>query len=65
MVGRFEKALDELPPAEVTEEVFGVVPGVEVPLLPFPVLVAEIAHRGPILPHVPPPVKRSGLKENA
>jgi hypothetical protein len=56
MVRRLEKALDELPPAEVAEEVFGIVTGVEVPLLPFPMLVAEIAHRGPILPQPSRPV---------
>jgi hypothetical protein len=39
-----KKALDELPPPQVAEEVFRVVPGVEIPLFPFPVLMTEIAH---------------------
>ncbi len=34
-------------PASVTEEIVGVVPRLEIPLLPLPMLMAELTHAGP------------------
>jgi len=46
MPGIFEKLGNELPPPQIAHEIFGVVIGVEIPLLPLAVLMAEFAHLG-------------------
>jgi hypothetical protein len=45
----FEKAGDVTPAPKITEQVLGIIIGVEVPLFPLAVLMAEVAHRGAIL----------------
>jgi hypothetical protein len=47
---RFEEAFDELSPPEVAEQVLCIIIGVEVPLFPLAVLMAEFAHLVGIVP---------------
>ena len=51
MIGRSKKALNVPPSPKVAQEIFGIVPGVQVPFLSFAVPMTELTHRGFILPH--------------
>jgi hypothetical protein len=43
-LGEPEEILDETAAAEVADQVIGIVTGLQIPFLPFPVLMAEFTH---------------------